>query len=359
MIAKFKEGNCRDEMSLTSDNISLLLGALSLVEQLPGVLAAQRDLKKWQQDQVEIVAKNDLICIMKKPAKELNLAQLQVTVQHCPQPWSDEVQQQLPAFLATMATSLVSKASQMEPDQSDLKKHAGLLKQIGSKVEEGHVDQVGKAIALWIDLAASASNLIAANGKLDNIHVGGDASMQTFFDQDGLDKLIAVKALRRSLCKLMGKLGHLKPAIGASPNHLDPLLSLEIPQSVETELQRETIDDICSFGVGKCFEAIEELIEQFKTQIHECRKKKDPDNMEEFVDDHINYFLQWSNKAPHDWHRSVPNDDVTCHSIIKLMTSTIHKISAQDTQKFCKDSWEAGWTKQRFRLDLDLEDLET
>lgn len=107
MIVKFKEGG---ETPVNSDSISSLLAALTLVEDVPGALAAQKDLKKWKQEQIQTVATNDLVCIMHKEPGELDLGQLHLALQHCPQPWPDEAQNQLPAFLVTMVTALVSKA---------------------------------------------------------------------------------------------------------------------------------------------------------------------------------------------------------------------------------------------------------
>lgn len=246
----------------------------------------------------------------------------------------------------------------MEPDHADLKKHAGLLKDIGLKARESDVDIVGKALGLWIDLSAVSSNLIAANGKLANVCVAGDDSMKNFFQQDGLDKLVAVKALRHKLCATIGKLAELKPAIGDPSGPLDALLSMEIPHAIQTELERETIDDLCCFGMGESFDVMTELVNQFKTEILECRKAKDPDNMEDFKDNQLEYFLQWSSGNPLDWHQGIPAD-ATCHNLLGKMQKTIYFIPAQSTQTFCKSAWEAGWTKLDSTLDSNQNQIKS
>lgn len=227
----------------------------------------------------------------------------------------------------------------MDPDFADLKKHTSLLKDLATKTRENCFDLVKKVVGLWVDLCAAACSLISANATMQQIADGGHASLKQFFLQDGMTKLINVKSLRKKVTVLTNKINATRP--DDSDGSMDALFSLEIPQAFQTELSRESVDDVCSFGVSQATNAFENLMKEFETEVLECRKKKDPDGMDAFEDKNMEYFLQWSAGQDGDWRRLVTNDMATREELLRGMRDTIFKIPASQTQTFKKDVWEA------------------
>ena len=240
----------------------------------------------------------------------------------------------------------------MEPDLSDLKKRSSIVKEFATKfVDEKVMDVAKKACGLWVDLYAAASNLVASNNRMQSIATEGTNSMKALFAGDGVQKLVFIKNLRKKMVSLCEKLEELQPKIGeptdeSHANPMDTLLSLPIPQALLSELHRESIDDLLSFGVSQCFQTMDNLLLKFGSDIHDTRKKKDPDHMDTYVgpEEQLQYFLQWSSKGNAPWGANIP-DDATEADLSSSLQSTIHKIPAAQTQAFCKAVGEARLLK--------------
>ena len=240
----------------------------------------------------------------------------------------------------------------MEPDLSDLKKRSSMVKEFATKfVDENDMDVAKKVCGLWVDLCAVVSNLVSSNNRMQSIATEGMNSMKALFDGDGVQKLVFIKNLRKKMVSLCDKLEELQPQIGeptheSHPNPMDTLLSLPIPQAFLSELHRESIDDLLSFGVSQCFQTMDRLLLQFGSDINETRKKKDPDHMDKYVgpEEQLQYFLQWSSTGDAPWGANIL-DDATEADLSSTLQSTIHKIPAQQTQAFCKAVGEARLLK--------------
>ena len=100
------------QMDICSTNINMLLEALDIIEDVPGVAGMVRDLKAWKQEEIQTVAMNDLIRLMKTPPaanEPIDLANLRFMLSYCRNPWPEEVQHYLPTFLKSLIQSLIAK----------------------------------------------------------------------------------------------------------------------------------------------------------------------------------------------------------------------------------------------------------
>ena len=98
------------KMDICSANINMLLEALDIIEDVPGVAGMVRDLKAWKQGEIQTVVMNDLINLMKTDANEpIDLAELRFMLSYCRNPWPEEVQHHLPTFLKSLIQSLIAK----------------------------------------------------------------------------------------------------------------------------------------------------------------------------------------------------------------------------------------------------------
>lgn len=236
------------------------------------------------------------------------------------------------------------EASEIEPNIADLKKRSTIAKEFSTKIENENNQEVAKKVmGLWVDLCACVTNIVSANSKLQGTVTEGKQSMQVFFKEGGVEKISFVKSLRKKMVALLNKLDDLKPKVGAETHELDPLLCLEIPPAFLSELHRECIDDLCSFGVSEAFQVLDAARWTFACEILECRKKKDADNLEQFKEageQQFEYFLQWSKGQESYWGANI-RDDAQEEDFSEVFQKTIHKIPALQTQTFCKNVSEA------------------
>lgn len=219
--------------------------------------------------------------------------------------------------------------------QDQLAKYFILLKEIAGKLtDEYGKDDAKKLIGWWIELIGIVVSLISANNKIAGIAISGDEGMTAFFQQNGIEKLIYIKNLRKKISGLSDKIESIGQDISKGEDHpLAPLAEIGIPQAFITELQRESMDDVCSFACSQKSRALEALVHAFAQEIHTCRMKKDPNNLETPPDD-LQYFLQWSEGSKSTWGKDLP-DDATLQQLSERAQNTIHKIPAQSTLQFC------------------------
>ena len=231
---------------------------------------------------------------------------------------------------------MAPEASEYEPNQDQLMKYFILLKEVGGKLEEKNGrDDAKKLIGLWVEMMGVVTNLISANNKIAGISISGDEGMTTFFQQNGIEKLIYIKNLRKKTAGLADKIESIGQDISKGEDHpLAPLADIGIPEAFLTELQRETMDDVCSFACAQKSRALENLVHAFTQEIHGCRMKKDPNNIENPQND-LEYFLQWAEGSKSTWGKDLP--DATLQQLTERAQTTIHKIPAQSTLQFCNN----------------------
>lgn len=107
MVQTLKDGGA--ETDISSANINLLLNALDSIEEIPGVVAQIKDLKSWQQSQIQSVALNDLKSLVQTSSLKPDPTELRFILSYARSPYPEEVQCVLPMFLANLVQDLVLK----------------------------------------------------------------------------------------------------------------------------------------------------------------------------------------------------------------------------------------------------------
>ena len=101
----------KDASSIKTNTVNALLAALKHVQDLPGVQAAQRNLKQFQQEKIDMIAGNDLLEMLKSTfADNLDINKVKFCVSHC-QTWPKEAQVLLPNLVRALITLVMAEAS--------------------------------------------------------------------------------------------------------------------------------------------------------------------------------------------------------------------------------------------------------
>lgn len=167
-----------------------------------------------------------------------------------------------------------SQASVVEPKQDELKKLSSLLSDVAAKPKEEPLSKRLKKLAsLWSELISACITLISANSQLKGIAASGNASIQDFYSQDGVDKLKLIIALRRQLSTVSNKIESLaEDQKKDDPCGLDPfeeVFALQMPSAFESELSCESFDDL----VADRASALENSLAEGKNLCEQCKRR--------------------------------------------------------------------------------------
>eukprot|EP00439_Symbiodinium_sp_Y106_P038040 s6878_g4.t1 len=141
-----------------------------------------------------------------------------------------------------------AQASQLEPDANALKRQVQLLKDLAKDTSlPGGESLVVDWVATWSDMAGQATTLIGANRKLQGID-----SLQSMWKQDPKGALLrAVINTRAKILKLQDKCEFCRSEFARMGLGEDaktaPMIALEIPTAILTELDSKSFDDAVAF----------------------------------------------------------------------------------------------------------------
>ena len=197
---------------------------------------------------------------------------------------------------------------------------------MGKVPDDGRAASLKRFVSYWTDIVSAGSVLLTGNLTLRK----NEDDFRTFFKEQGLETLMTLTQQRQKILHADQSLEKMEEEL--TTNGLADLVTMHLPESIQSELSAKSFDDAVSFQAAAHVRCLEDLVQQRKEGQRERLKAKNEGD--DAIDLNKDYFQALWVNGVEPWRRHLP-DQGNWEDVYKVAKEYILKyLSASSINTF-------------------------